>query len=69
MPTNPNEVELLKEELKWWKSQVSEAAKVNDWKSVFESKDVVSDIQSQLEKINIMAAAGRDGWDSILLDS
>ena len=68
MSTNPNEVELLKEELDWWKSQIKHATKVGDWKYVFESKDNASDIEKQLEDIHKIAAAGRDGWDSILLD-
>lgn len=68
MSTNLNEVELLQEELNWWKSQVKQAAKVGDWKYVFESKDNVSDIEKHLDEIHKIAAAGRDGWDSILLD-
>ena len=68
MSTQQNEVELLKEELNWWKSQIKEAAKVGDWKYVFESKDNTSEIQDQMENIHRIAAAGRDGWDSILLD-
>lgn len=69
MSTQPNEVELLREELDWWKSQIKQAANVGDWKSVFEAKDSASDVEKQLENIHIIAAAGRDGWDSILLDT
>lgn len=68
MSTNLNEVELLQEELNWWKSQIKQAAKVGDLKYVFEAKENTSDIQNQLENIHRIAAAGRDGWDSILLD-
>jgi hypothetical protein len=69
MSTHSNEVELLREELNWWKSQIKEAAKVGDWKYVYEAKDSVSDVEKQLDNIHKIAAAGRDGWDSILLDS
>jgi hypothetical protein len=69
MSTNLNEVELLQEELDWWKSQLKEAAKVGDWKYVFEAKNSIFDVEAHLENIHKIAAAGRDGWDSILWDS
>jgi hypothetical protein len=69
MSTNPNEVELLQEELDWWKSQLKEAAKLGDLKYAFEAKNSIFDVESHLENIHKIAAAGRDGWDSILLDS
>lgn len=69
MSIEQNEVELLEEELNWWKSQIKRAAKIGDLKYAYESKENISDIQKQIENIHKIAAAGRDGWDSILLDS
>ena len=50
-----------------WQLEIS-AHSPADLKSVFESKENVSDIEKHLDDIHKIAAAGRDGWDSILLD-